>query len=224
VGTLKTFRHEYKYVIPYEEMLSLRTKFNDLLDIDRSYDGYMIRSLYFDSVNDEDYYDKQGGELNRKKIRLRIYDPDSDLVKLELKAKYDYHQLKESLIINKNDAKELIDGNYKVLLNYEDELAKRLYVILIKGYYRPKVIIEYKRIAYMTKTTTRITLDYDIKKSNDYDSFFKKDINFINITDAKDIVLEVKFDRFLEPYVSKFLEKYVSRYQSVSKYVMGRNI
>ena len=73
MGTLKTFRHEYKYVIPYEEMLSLRLKFNELLEIDRNYDGYMIRSLYFDSVNDNDYYDKLGGELARKKIRLRIY-------------------------------------------------------------------------------------------------------------------------------------------------------
>ncbi len=223
MGTLKTFRHEYKYVIPYEEMLSLRTKFNELLDIDRNYDGYMIRSLYFDSVGDGDYYDKLGGELKRKKIRLRIYDPDSDLVKLEMKAKNDYHQLKESLIINKEDAKELIRGNYNVLLNYKDELAKRMYLIMLEGYYRPKVIIEYQRIAYMTKTTTRITFDFDIKKSNDYDSFFNKNINYIKMTDGKDVVLEVKFDRFLEPYVSKFLEKYISRGQSVSKYVMGRN-
>ena len=172
--TLKTFRHEYKYVIPYEEMLSLREKFNELLDIDRSYDGYMIRSLYFDSVNDDDYFDKLGGELSRKKIRLRIYDPNSDFVKLELKAKTDYHQLKESLIINKKDAIELINGKYDVLLNYSEDIAKKLYVIMSEGYYRPKVIIEYNRIAYMTKTTTRITFDFDIKKSNDYEKFFNE--------------------------------------------------
>ena len=223
MGTLKTFRHEYKFVIPYEEMLPLRTKFNEALDIDRSYSGYMIRSLYFDSVNDDDYYDKLGGELVRKKVRLRIYDPASDFVKLEVKAKNDYHQLKESLIINKSDAKELIKGNYEVLLNYKDELAKKIYLIMKEGYYRPKVIIEYNRIAYMTKTTTRITFDFDIKKSNDYENFFKENINYFKMTDGKDVVLEVKFDRFLEPYVSKFLEKYISRGQSVSKYVMGRN-
>ena len=95
---------------------------------------------------------------------------------------------------------------------------------MTKGYYRPKVIIEYQRIAYMTKTTTRITFDYDIKKSDNYEAFFDKNINYIKMIDAKDIVLEVKFDRFLEPYVSKFLEKYISRGQSVSKYVMGRNV
>ena len=49
------------------------------------------------------------------------------------------------------DALNLEVVNY--LLNYKDELAKRLYTILVRGYYRPKVIIEYNRIAYMTKTT-----------------------------------------------------------------------
>ena len=57
-----------------------------------------------------------------------------------------------------------------------------------------------------------------------YDSFAKRIQEVLQMTDGKDVVLEVKFDRFLEPYVSKFLEKYISRGQSVSKYVMGRNI
>lgn len=220
---LKTFRHEYKFVISYDEMLRLREKLNVLLDIDRDYNGYMIRSLYFDSVNDEDYYDKLNGEMNRKKIRLRIYNPTGDLVKLELKAKYDYHQLKESLIITKEMAKELIKGNYSVLLNREEDLAKRIYLILMEGYYKPKVVIEYKRIAYMGKTTTRVTFDFEIKSSTAVEDFFEEEINYIETIDKKDVVLEVKFDRFLEPYISTVLDKYISRNQSVSKYIMGRN-
>ena len=224
MSVLKTFRHEYKYVIPYEDMLRLRTKLNKLLDIDQDYDGYMIRSLYFDSIDDSDYYDKLGGELNRKKIRMRIYEPKGKLIKLELKAKYDYHQLKESLIISKEDAIKLINGNYDVLLKYQDDLAKRMYVILREGYYQPKEIIEYKRIAYKGKTTTRITFDLDIKTSSDIQSFFNEEINYLEVTNKKDVVLEVKFDRFLEPYIADILDKYIFRGQSVSKYVMGRNI
>ena len=223
MSVLKTFRHEYKFVIPYEEMLSLRNKLNKLLDIDRDYNGYMIRSLYFDSVDDNDYYEKLNGDMVRKKIRLRIYEPNPKLVKLELKAKYDYHQLKESLIITKETAIELIKGNYQVLLNYEEDLAKRIYLILMEGYYKPKVIIEYKRIAYMGKTTTRITFDFEIKSSTNIEDFFNEDINYIETVDKKDVVLEVKFDRLLEPYISEVLNKYISRSQSVSKYIMGRN-
>lgn len=220
---LKTFRHEYKYVISYDEMLRLRTKFNEVLNIDRNYNGYMIRSLYFDSVNDDDYYDKLGGEVNRKKIRLRIYEPNSKKVKLELKSKYDIHQLKESLVISREDAEELIKENYEILLKYNSEIANKIYIMLKKGLYKPKVVIEYQRIAYITGTTTRVTFDFDIKSSTNIKDFFKENIKYTYITDKKDVVLEVKFDRFLEPYISNILSNYQSRFQSVSKYIMGRN-
>lgn len=220
---LKTFRHELKYVIPYQTMLSLRGKFNQLLTIDRNYNGYMVRSLYFDSINDDDYYDKLHGEMNRKKIRLRIYSPNSMYVKLEIKAKYDYHQLKESLVIDRSTAEELIKGNYNVLLNYDNDVARKIYIILVKGYYKPKVIIEYDRIAYKTETTTRITMDCNIRKTDNVEDFFKENINYYKLTDGKDVVLEVKFDRFLEPYINDILNNYDSRSQSVSKYMIGRS-
>ena len=218
---LKTFRHEYKYVIPYGDMLELRNKLDKVLKLDRG-NAYIVRSLYFDSQDDTDYYDKQGGEMIRKKLRLRIYDINSDLAKIEIKVKYDYHQLKESLVVNKEVAKRIIDGDYHDLLTMDSDLAKKIYVLFQSGY-RPKVIIEYDRAAYITTTTTRITFDYNIKRSHDFEKFYTNDINYFELTNPNDVVLEVKFDRFLEPYISKILEQYTSRYQSVSKYVMGRN-
>ena len=219
---LKTFRHEYKFVIPYEEMLSLRSKLDEILTLDQG-GSYKVRSLYFDSYDEKDYFDKLHGEMIRKKIRLRIYDINSDKVKLEVKGKYDYHQLKESLIIDKCDAEKIINGDYSVLLEYDNDLAKKIYLYLNEGY-RPKVIIEYDRIAYITSTTTRLTFDFNIKRSHDFEKFFTNDINYLDVTDGKDVVLEIKFDRFLEPYIAKILNNYNGRYQSVSKYMMGRNI
>ena len=219
--TLRTFRHEFKYIIPYQDMLSLKSELEKVLILDRG-GSYKVRSLYFDSVDDTDYYDKQGGEMNRKKIRIRIYDTKSDYAKFEIKGKSDIHQLKESLIIKKSDVKEIINGNYECLLNMGNDLSFKLYNYLQSGY-RPKVIIEYDRLAFITTTTTRITFDYNIKKSNNIDDFYNDDINYFDLTNPNDYVLEVKFDRFLEPYISKILSKYETRFQSVSKYVMGRN-
>lgn len=218
---LKTFRHEYKYVIPYGEMLELRNKLDEVLTLDRG-KPYFVRSIYFDNPDDVDYFDKQGGEMIRKKLRLRIYDINAESAKIEIKGKYDYHQLKESLVVSKEVAKKIINGNYEDLLGMDNDLAKRIYVYFQSGY-RPKVIIEYDRAAYITTTTTRITFDYNIKKSLDFEKFYTNDINYFDLTNPNEVVLEVKFDRFLEPYISKILEKYVFRYQSVSKYVMGRN-
>ena len=221
---LKTFRHELKFVISYDEMLRVREELNKVLTIDRNENGYLLRSLYFDSLDDVDYYDKQGGEYKRKKIRLRTYDISSNKVKLEIKQKIDYHQLKESIVISKKDAKELMKENYDILLSYDDSVALKIYEILRTGCYKPKIIIEYLRVAYMSSTTTRITFDYNIKKCDDIGSFFKKNINYLDVTTPKDVVMEVKFDRFLEPYITEILSKYVSNYESVSKYIMGRNI
>ena len=203
---LKTFRHEYKYVIPYGDMLEIRNKLDEVLTLDQG-KPYFVRSIYFDSPDDVDYYDKQGGEMIRKKLRLRIYDIDSDIAKIEIKNKYDYHQLKESLVINKKIANKIIDGDYEDLLMMDNDLAKKIYVLLESGY-RPKVIIEYDRAAYITTTTTRITFDYNIKKSRDFEKFFGNDINYFDITNPGDVILEVKFDRFLEPYISNILSKY----------------
>ena len=220
---LKTFRHEIKYIISYSEFLYLRKKLDDLLEIDRNQLGYMIRSMYFDSINDDDYYEKLSGEVNRKKIRLRIYDKEGGLVKLEIKQKYDIHQLKESLVINKQEAQKLIDGEYSFLLDYNNDIANKIYTIMTEGYYRPKVIIEYNRIAYTSSGGTRVTFDFDIKRSYDYDNFFK-DINYLDLTDKKDIILEIKYDRFLELYITDIINNVIVRGQSVSKYIMGRNV
>ena len=220
--TLKTLRHELKYVIPYREMLNLRMELDKVLTLDRG-GSYLVRSLYFDDFHDTDYYDKLNGEMLRKKVRLRTYDPKSNLTKLEIKAKNDIHQLKESLILDKKESEKIIKGNYDNLLLMDNPLAQKMHELFVLGY-RPKVIIEYDRIAYITNTTTRITFDLNVRKSNDFDNFFDKDLNFYELTNKNDVILEVKFDRFLEPYIGKILEKYTNRYQSISKYIMGRNV
>ena len=48
MSTLKVFRHEYKYNISYEEMLRLREKLNDLLEIE---DFKYIEIPYYIDLN-----------------------------------------------------------------------------------------------------------------------------------------------------------------------------
>lgn len=221
---LKTFRHENKYRIDKNSMYNIRDKLSKVLQVDRNIDGYTVRSLYFDSVNDIDYYDKLAGACNRKKIRLRLYDNNKDLIKLELKAKYDIHQMKKSLIIDKRTAMYLIHGYYEVLLYLNNQDALVIYDIMRSNCYRPKCVIEYDRIAFTSNNNTRITMDYNIRKSNNVDDFLSDNPNFINLTNYNEVVLEVKFDRFLESYIGKVLMENINSQESISKYVMGRNM
>ena len=48
--TLRTFRHEFKYIIPYQDMLSLKSELEKVLILDQK-GSYKVRSLYFDSIN-----------------------------------------------------------------------------------------------------------------------------------------------------------------------------
>ncbi|PWW96767.1 VTC domain-containing protein, partial [Clostridium perfringens] len=71
-------RRELKYVISEFDYYKLENLLKKILIPDKnngSY-GYSIRSLYFDSIDNCDYYAKLGGEEVRKKIRLRIYRTD----------------------------------------------------------------------------------------------------------------------------------------------------
>ena len=221
---LKTFRHENKYRLDRNSMYNIRDKLSRVLSVDRDIDGYTVRSLYFDSVNDIDYYDKLAGACNRKKIRLRIYGKNFDLIKLEIKCKYDNHQLKKSLIINKKTAMYLIHGYYEVLLYLNNEDAVEIYNIMRSNCYRPKCIIEYDRIAFTSNNNTRVTMDFNVRKSNNVEEFFLDEPNYINLINYNEVILEIKFDRFLEPYIANVLKGSVNIQESISKYVMGRNM
>ena len=221
---LKTFRHENKYRVDKNNIYNIRDKLSNLLHIDRNIEGYTVRSLYFDSVNDIDYYDKLAGACNRKKIRLRLYDSNLDLIKLEIKCKYDNHQLKKSLVIDKDTALYLMNGYYEVLLYLNNNDAVEIYQIMRCNCYRPKCIIEYDRIAFTSNNNTRVTLDYNVRKCDNIWDFLSNKPNYINLTNYNEGILEIKYDRFLEPYIANVLKENINSQESISKYVMGRNI
>ncbi|WP_157453700.1 VTC domain-containing protein [Clostridium sartagoforme] len=80
---------EKKYEMPYIVSRKLKSTLEVALkpDINNKENGYMVRSLYFDTIFDNDYMDKEDGIEYRKKLRLRTYDLDSNILKLELKEK-----------------------------------------------------------------------------------------------------------------------------------------
>lgn len=224
---LRTYRKEIKYVVSMEVANRINKELKMILKSDEhnGSDGYIIRSLYFDSYNNYDYFSKMSGNENRKKIRLRIYG-SSNTCKLELKQKYANNQLKESLVINKDDAECLLQKDYSVLKKYfdENELATRLYAMMNINLYKPVAIIDYNRIAYTYPMyDLRVTIDSDIKSSETNFNIFDK--NIAMLPETKGIaILEIKYSGKLMKFVSDILKKYNITQTSYSKYVVGRKI
>ena len=95
----KTFRHEFKYFINFFEYNALRSKLKYVLKNDKfagPSGDYHIRSLYFDDVHNSALYEKQAGVLKRRKFRLRIYNYQDDVIKLEKKSRVGQFINKES--------------------------------------------------------------------------------------------------------------------------------
>lgn len=223
---LSVLRSELKYWISYSDSLLLQAELSRLLQPDTySQDGfYRVKSLYFDSLNQKDYVEKLEGVERRKKIRMRIYDEDTHTVKLECKQKSGALQHKESLLISREDAVRYMEGDYGSLLDYTEELAWRLYCDMTLGCYRPAVVIEYERCAYMYgEYNTRITIDRHVRSSEVSLDLFDKNLTWINtVEDA--VILEVKFNgKLIEP-LKKILGKYHLINVSVSKYGSGRPV
>lgn len=223
---LSVFRSELKYWISYSDSLLLQTELDQLLMPDPYSEAgsYRVKSLYFDSINQKDYVEKLEGVERRKKIRMRIYDEDTDQVKLECKQKVGALQHKESLLISRKDAVSCMEGDYGRLLDYSEELAWRLYCDMTLGCYRPAVIVEYERYAYMySEYNTRITVDSHVRSCETVLDLFDRQLPWMHTIEDM-VILEVKFNETLIEPIKRILSKYRLTNVSVSKYGSGRPV
>ena len=194
-------------------------------DVYGGYNGYSVRSLYFDSILNTDYIQKVTKADERKRIRLRIYTTKDTTVKFELKRKYFGRQLKETIKITKDDAIEIINGNYEVLLKYDTDISEYAYNLMTTNHYRPVSLVEYDRRAYTHKHfNTRITLDNNLRYADfDYD-LFSDNVNFKQALDKDKTILEVKYDRFLFAQIQDILSNCDFLGKPPSKYATSRKL
>ena len=186
--------------------------------------GYRIRSLYFDTPYDRDFFEKQSGTELRRKLRLRIYDTEQAFAMLEMKQKQGQQQLKRSLRISKDHAIRIIGGDLLSLLSYPDPFAAEIYAFMQMHAYRPVTIVEYQRKAFIAKENKiRITFDSQIVATESSFDLFDPNLNMNPVMDPYDVVMEVKYNGFLLGYIRELINSIDRNELSVSKYVLARH-
>lgn len=221
----KVFREEKKFLISVAEFIEKSHMLSQLMleDAHNGTHGYIIRSLYFDTVYDGDYFEKLAGIETRRKIRLRIYDPNADFAMLEMKQKQGANQLKRSLRLSREDAVMLTKGDYTPLLYYKEPFAAECYAMMQCRGYRPKTIVQYHRKAFIAKENKiRVTFDNNITATESSFDLFSPHLNMNPVLDKYDVVLEVKFNGFLLEYIRRMINSINRSELSVSKYVLAR--
>ena len=226
MNNLSVKRNELKYYISNLEYYNLASKLETILkpdDFSTPREGYFIRSLYFDSHDDECLYEKQSGSMYRAKYRMRIYDTKTETVKFEIKNKANNQIYKETATISKESAQKIIAGDYSELLTYNNPILNKIYIKFTTKFYTPKVIIDYTRDAFMFDFfNIRITFDKDLHSCNtDFDIFSDNLHTIPCILEGKQI-LEIKYETALPEFLQRTLQIDAAERMAISKYTLGR--
>ena len=219
-------RHELKYFINPAELEALRGRLRGALDMDEHcVDGrpYVIRSLYFDDIDDSAFYDKQAGVMHRDKYRIRIYHFSDKAIFLERKRKMGDLIQKSSVQITRRLCDQLVDGNPAGLYKAQNPLLQDMYVQMRTKLLRPRVIVDYEREAYIHPAEdVRITFDLNLRTALYSRDLFNPKVPTVCPHDRNVEILEVKFNDYLPDYINALLSGVSAERSAVSKYILCR--
>ena len=222
------WRHEWKYLIHQSMLEVLKQRLLALMDEDVHHtksDGYTIRSLYFDTIDDQCMNENEAGIDIRKKYRIRYYGLDHTKLHLETKLKNSGLCAKRSTVIDPIIADHLFHGQtMDILLNIQDDPQL---IGMVSDYQRlllqPKVLIEYDRYALVYPSgNVRITFDCNIRKSSAMHLFYSTDVPWFNIHEPGWHILEVKYDDLLPSFIANILDDFHLTQIANSKYYLAR--
>jgi len=217
-------RKELKYYIRYQDYIILSRVLKKILHYD-SYNGplggYNVRSVYFDNVFNDAFHEKLDGLEMRKKYRLRVYGPDDKKVKFEIKNKLNDSILKETAIINRDDAKSFLNRDYKPLLRYNNLTLNRIYVEFQKMQFQPIVLIDYIREAFTWPINNiRITFDSKISQNPINLNIFDWKTQKAPVHDG--VIMEIKFEDNIPRWILNIFHTTPAVRSAISKYCLSR--
>lgn len=192
-------------------------------DIHQDGDCYEIRSLYFDDVWDRCMDENEAGVDQREKYRIRLYDPRTDVIHLEIKEKNRGYTKKRACDLSREECLQIMEGTLPLKLDGRAPLNALQMKMRCSGM-EPKVIIAYERTAFVHPSgNVRITFDRNIMASRCCEDFLEDRVSGMTpVLPAGLHVLEVKYDEFLPDVIAQQLEIGKLRKTAFSKYYLGR--
>ncbi len=222
MGYETRFRHENKYTISYGQYLCIRNRLSAICRSDphaKSDGTYLIRSIYFDNMDDKALSEKITGISRREKFRIRYYNDDLDYVTLEKKQKINDLCMKTECRLTKDEVCDIISGDRAFMKEHPSELVRELYAAMMTQGLRPKVLVSYKREPYIYGPgNVRVTFDSCIRTSV-YSSNYIGNISDVSATDDPNtMIMEIKYDDFLPDVIKAIVNEGDIIQQSFSKY------
>ncbi|MDP4179761.1 MAG: polyphosphate polymerase domain-containing protein [Bacillota bacterium] len=223
----KNLRHELKFYINYHEYYTLKQRLKYFMELDSfvpEYEGYHVRSLYFDDVYDSSLYEKNSGVNRRQKYRIRIYNKSDSKIRLERKSKYGQYISKETAILTRQEYNDLvIENKSDFLIESQDMLKRNFYFEIRHNLMKPKVIVDYEREAFLLGAgNVRITFDKKLEAGIDSIDILECEPATVRILPESVLILEIKYDDFLPGLIKNLIQFTSHDISAISKYVMCR--
>lgn len=227
VSKIKRYRSEWKYCEDEAGLLAIKERIKAVMEYD-PYAGengvYEIHSLYFDDYKDSCARENVAGEGKRFKYRIRYYGDNTNELWLEKKEKWNSYCYKRKCRVSVGEYQQMMSGEVmEVYWNTEQALLKEFCIDMVTKRFRPRVIIDYEREAFVELiANVRITFDYNVTASDQIEDFLLGNYLKVPLLEKKHHVLEVKFDDILPSYLKRILQADVLIQRSFSKYYLGR--
>ncbi len=217
-------RHELKYTISPGEDQLLTSRLRALLPHDPHADAhgiYRVRSLYFDTPGDMALRQKVNGVDRREKFRLRYYQEDLDVLRLEKKIKVHGLCGKLSARLSLEEARMLLSGDIGFLLHREEPVLAELYSKMKAQLLAPRTVVTYYREAFLYGPgNVRVTIDRGLLTGAPAD-FLSSSRRELPVHEGLS-VLEVKYDQFLPDLIRLAVRTPGTDLTAFSKYAVCR--
>lgn len=186
---------------------------------DPKYTYGVVNSIYFDSLDNQSYYEKINGDFLKSKVRIRWYeqDPCKNSITVYIEIKKKIGQARDKLRYHIS----LPVSQFKKYLKNDDSLRSLLEEVLkanqifFKSNLYPVVRIQYQRNRFVCPfTQSRLSLDSNIKGQaiSNLDYFNKFEV-FL-----PDLIFEVKQQKYQDMIWLNLLYQIGFRRQNFSKF------
>lgn len=184
--------------------------------------GYLVRSLYYDTDQYASYHEKMDGNNERVKLRIRSYSkyPEKNIpIRVELKNRERDLVIKKSSFVTYKEYLSFIENghwantNDPVLMEFESHMLSKLH--------KPKVLIEYKREGYETRVKNGLRITFDFKVNSAHSNNLFPEHSFFREHNSDLVIMEIKYKDELPSWVTNLVETYGLKIIANSKFTQG---
>jgi len=229
-------RYEFKYLLDRNKRDAIEA---DVAQFMR-YDGYvsedldnqyMVRSLYFDNPQSDNFYEKIDGVKDRRKYRLRTYADEFRPglpIFLEEKGRHNERTYKHRIAVDFDELAMFLDPDrvFEVLERHRASPFIEGFVYkVVRKRLAPVVLVDYLRRPYTSHydINFRVTFDGDLRAKPASHIFPDGQRQWLSCN-AGYTIMEVKFHRRIPAWFHRILQAQNLRRLSISKFCRGMEV